>query len=388
LRFPSAITVKNSAVDDTAPQLVRIRAISPLTVNVSAGPATFKFELTAKDDLSGFKEAEVSFKYEDVDGGSVESFETFPDSTLDTSGKPVAMNITWEFDARTPTGKHELQITLSDEANNKVTFDSEDLSRLGYPSEVNVVNTNTDFEAPELIDVKALSPTTVDVSREAGEVKIQVTVRDDGVGFKLGSVSIVEPENFVNISVAEFSITPTADVALTFNLTLPIPRYLQSGSYDIAITLIDAVSNEFYPFDSTAELFSIDVINSGTVDTEPPELLDFTLLTPTTVDPLTKVTTMTFQVEASDELSGMRLVVVSLEGPQYYEIVEVIGKTAVTGKPWTVNATFVFKENFAWSDEYKFDVYLFDDVANLVYITSDELAELGFVSTLPLVPDE
>jgi Bacterial Ig-like domain len=386
-KFPSFITVVNLFEDITPPKLISFKAITPTTVNVSTGPASAVFELIVLDDLSGLRstrltligEAETTFfDYENVAFGR---------------NKSVMFNISLDFFQTTRPETYELEVSLVDETNNFITFRPDDLLRLGFPNSLRIVNANKDFEPPDLIDVVALSSTTVNVTLERAEIEIAVTVKDGGSGFGRGTASLVDRESFYNISTTDFSSVPIANVPLTFNLTLSIPRYIASGPYDLSLYLVDAVSNEDFPLndgDESQNRFSIEVVNKNE-DVKQPELLNFTMPTPAVVDASSGITSMTFRVVANDDLSGIKNGLVqffdSVTFSQYYESFEVPVEAYAAGKR-TFDVVFKFEKDFQWSENYKCEIFLMDAALNAANFKSTDLAVLGFLSSLPFVPSK
>jgi hypothetical protein len=384
--FPSFITVVNLFEDNTPPKLISFKAVTPTTLNVSTGPVSAVFELTVLDDLSGLRSTRLT-----LIGEAETTFSDYEDAVLDGRNKSVTFNISLDFLQTTRPETYELEVSLLDETNNFITFRPDDLLRLGFPSSLRIVNVNKDFEPPYLIDVVALSSTTVDVSMRKAEVEIQLIVGDAESGFRKGTASLVDRESFYNISTTDFSSAPIANAPLTFNLTLSIPWYIASGSYDLSLYLVDAVSNEDFPLDDCDESqnrFSIDVVNTNE-DVKQPELLNFIMPTPAVVDVSSGITSMTFRVVANDDLSGIRSGSVQfvdfITFSQYYESFEV--EAYVAGKR-TFDVVFKFEEDFQWSENYKCEIFLVDAALNGVNFNSADLAALGFLSSLPVVPNK
>jgi Bacterial Ig-like domain len=386
-KFPSFITVVNLFEDITPPKLISFKAITPTTVNVSTGPASAVFELKVLDDLSGLRSTRLT-----LIGEAETTYIDVEAATLDGRNKSTTFNISLDFFQTTRPETYELEVSLVDETNNFIAFRPDDLLRLGFPNSLRIVNENKDFEPPDLIDVVALSSTTVNVTVERAEIEIAVTVKDGGSGFGRGTASLVDRESFYNISTTDFSSGPIANVPLTFNLTLSIPRYIASGPYDLSLYLVDAVSNQDFPLndgDESQNRFSIEVVNKNE-DVKQPELLNFTMLTPAVVDASSGITSMTFRVVANDDLSGIRSGWVQFVDSatffsEYYESFEV---EAYAAGNRTFDVVFKFEKDFQWSENYKCEIFLVDAALNAVNLKSADLAALGFLSSLPVVPNK
>jgi hypothetical protein len=354
-----------------------LTALTPVLVNVSTGPASVVFEFIVQDDLSGFREALVV-----ADGGtsSVLLDGSISTGKLDGLVGVKKFNATFDFFALSSPGTYSLQVSLFDAAGNEKEIDSSELSRLGFPSGFEVVNTNTDFEPPFVVDLTFLSPTTVDVSLAPVEVEITVIVEDDGAGFQNGTAYIISPVSLSNVSFSYFSIPePRSQVPLAFNLSFSIPQYIPSGTYSVAFVLSDAVGNSDY-----SELpYTIDVINANGDDV-PPELLNFTLLSPQPVDVSDGPVILRMLASVEDDFSGVYFAYASLtdkEGTLFlYD--QVFAVPAIAGaSEFTFNITL----DEADATSFFIEVGFFDAAGNVIYYTSDDLSSLGFPGTVVVV---
>jgi hypothetical protein len=113
-----------------------------------------------------------------------------------------------------------------------------------------------------------------------------------------------------------------ANVLVPYTVSLPIPRYLESGLYEFQVNLVDFANNMAYMSSSMLRLqwlpSQIEVINT-IVDTDPPVLDNFTAST-SAVDVTAGSATIEWQMVALDDVSGLQYAYLSMSGPDYYKI--------------------------------------------------------------------
>jgi hypothetical protein len=388
LSFPFQVVVVNSGPDRTPPKLLNFTALTPMTINVTNGPATAKFRFTVSDNASGFKSLLLS-KFT-VNGGGFGYY--YLDQQDDKDRTPVSFNFDFPLTVYETTVTYQLRVQIYDEVDNVIEYDASALAKLGFPSSLNIVNANApDYAPPFVVGVKALSSTTVDVSAGPRTVNIQVVVQDNISGFQYGEVWLLDPTTNTNITSSAFApAVARAGMPLTFNVTVRVPRYVPAQAYIFQFFLSDVRSNIAAQIDfGGATYFPIQVINS-IVDVTPPTLLNFSL-SPRTVDPTTGTSSITFTLVVRDDLSGIRrdercFITIESVGPSFYQSYHYFPKSDTPGLGrQTIAIKASFDETFEWSETYSLDLRFADAALNTVRFTPRALVQRGFAGFLPTI---
>jgi hypothetical protein len=140
LNYPYDIEVINSkGNNDTAPpKLLNLVASTPLTVNSTRNTTDILLQLTVQDDFSGVNGVNLQ-----ASGPSFVPVSTLFDgdrSVAFTSGVPLLANVTVTIRQGTVPGNYSLSVTLLDRADNRIQFSQLNLTSLGFPSTIRVVN--------------------------------------------------------------------------------------------------------------------------------------------------------------------------------------------------------------------------------------------------------
>lgn len=182
--FLSSISVINSVFDDTPPKLIQFVATSNTTIDATSDNAAAKFTIRVQDDKSGF-----DFGYIQADDPTDVSyfFEASFESMTPIAGKPVDLNVIMPVELDTRPGKYNLDIYLIDTRGNFVFVTADELARRKLPNSILIVNSKFDQTPPLVLNVKALSPSRVDVSTGPASVEIQVDAKDEVLEFLLES---------------------------------------------------------------------------------------------------------------------------------------------------------------------------------------------------------
>jgi hypothetical protein len=131
LNYTYDIEVINSKIDTAPPKLLNFVALTPLTVNSTRGPSTVLFQLTVQDDFSG-----VEGVYLTTDSrGNNRDYRNLEHS----SGVPLLVNFTQDYQKLAP-GTYSMVVQLDDRAGNRALYPQQNLTKLGFPSTITVVN--------------------------------------------------------------------------------------------------------------------------------------------------------------------------------------------------------------------------------------------------------
>jgi hypothetical protein len=195
----------------------------------------------------------------------------------------------------------------------------------------------SDVTPPKLLNLVALTPTTVNVTAKDAIIVLQVTVQDDasgmdwgifgtqrGTGWFLNDLTFLYSFDPKEPLFPEPSIGVTNNDVITFNLTMRIRRYLPPGVYQLFCNLVDQMLNHFYI--EGADLMKKGFVSNFTlinsiVDTTEPSLLDLKATSPLTVNATDKDAMINFNITVQDDLSG-----IDFGGIQVYKYNETSGE--------------------------------------------------------------
>ncbi len=140
-------------LDIDAPVLTAIGLLTP-EVDASKPGAQIRFKIAAADEYSGVFRIELELR-RDVDGGWLKIDHVIGYPTKSFDGK-IAIDLgddnsagTWEANS----------LTISDLAGNVRSFDKTQLQGLGVPAALVVAGRATDFQPPEVVGGKLITPT-------------------------------------------------------------------------------------------------------------------------------------------------------------------------------------------------------------------------------------
>jgi len=158
----------------------------------------------------------------------------------------------------------------------------------------------SDVTPPQLQAV-AITPAAVDVSASSKTVVIDMGVTDNLSGVDTVIAMLIAPNGTIAqnraVSVDGF----------TYRSTITIPRYAANGTWQLRITLVDAVNNHAFIAPSVLQSrglpFSISV-TSTPADVTPPVPVSISF-SPSVVDVSNQAQNVTVQVRVTDDLSGV-----------------------------------------------------------------------------------
>jgi hypothetical protein len=220
--------------DTTAPMLLNFTNLTSCAVDVTGASAIVRLQAVVQDIESGFKQVSVLY-----DGKSVGKISL--QSPLIGNSHDVEIPIRQV----TKSGVYGLMVVLSDGDADTVTLDSKSLAARSFTSEIRVSNSQGDMTSPKLVDLAALSSTSVDVTSAASAtVQLRIKASDVGSGVykvTLNATSTVPGTNSGTSASVELDspLTGTATIDVSF----PFQRYMTAGEYALQLTLTDAHNN-------------------------------------------------------------------------------------------------------------------------------------------------
>ena len=297
--------------DSTPPKLVS-ESFTPTSIDVSSASQVVTFQVHATDDLSGVKSVFVHLTPPPPSNTAVgvESTQLIAGTILDGTWQVLAT-----FPQYSPSGIWHLDtIGLYDNAGNASYVYESALIAAGQLTTISV--TGGDSTPPKLVS-ESFTPTSIDVSSASQVVTFQVHATDDLSGVKSVFVHLTPPPPS-NTAVGVESTQLIAGTILdgTWQVLATFPQYSPSGIWHLdTIGLHDNAGNASYVYESAliaaGQLTTISVTGG---DSTPPKLVSESF-TPTSIDVSSASQVVTFQVHATDDLSGVKSVFVHLTPP-------------------------------------------------------------------------
>ena len=383
--------------DTTPPDLVNFE-VSPLAIDTSTGNASVSVRIEASDNFTGFGAGTGS------GNGSIQ--------ILSPSGQPVgratlpitggtSLEPIFEFDLVFPQfseqGTWDISLVLVDNLFNASNFSSDDLAKLGFPSTIEVTSIE-DSTPPRLLNFE-VTPLSINTTNNSATISVRIEAEDDISGFGSGGMGL-SPCSSGNSSLRIDSpsgqpvmrdclpITGGTNLAPIFEFDLEFPQFSETGTWEITLTLVDKVFNSLLientdlfklGFPSTVEVTSLD-------DSTPPALINFEVnpLVVNTVDGSSKIC---IRVESRDDMSGFQTGSIMVESPSGQPVG--LGSIPVTGGT-NLEPVSQFELEFPQFSEpgiWDISLELVDNVFNTSMFSANNLANLGFPSTVEVTTD-
>jgi hypothetical protein len=260
--------------DVTPPKLLKLVALTPTTVNVTAKDAFIVLQATVQDDASGW----------DFDGYGVRrgmgllsdfyylydpnSSPVIPRPSIGTQNNDIIThNITMRIRKFMAPGVFPLFYSVTDKMINTEFNDAAALKAKGFVYNITVINSIVDTTKPSILAFAATSPLTVDATTKSAVINFTVTVQDDLSGIDFGSIEATFSNDteyfssYIEFGKGGTNLPPgslvnndpelPAGVPHTFKVSLPIEKgSMPPGQYDLTVTVLDGVKNTTV-FDAT-----------------------------------------------------------------------------------------------------------------------------------------
>lgn len=292
--------------EDTAPPVLKQLTITPRVIDTSAGPAEVILGFTVTDDASGVNYAEAVFA--DPSGALPQSTSVKFAPTL--SGSPAAKVIFPRFSA---AGVWTLaKVFLSDVAGNTLLLDTEALAGMGFPTRVEVKSAQ-DTTSPKLRRLE-FSPSRIDTSLAAAEVKVSFEATDDLAGVTHVELAFASPTGrYQSSGPVKFD----ALRSVTGAVIVKFPRHSEAGQWSLRpVYVADAANNTLLlqadDLQSLGIPTTLEVIS--TQDTDPPRLTSLRF-TPESIDTSAGPATVNVAFRATSKVSGVTSMEVVFDSP-------------------------------------------------------------------------
>jgi Bacterial Ig-like domain len=294
-----------------------LTALSPLKVNVTKGPVTVELRVTMEDEVTEVFMSAVGSKSQ----FSVSDYCSAP--RVPVAG-PFICNISLTFPPFIVPGNYSLELEgFIATTENYFVVSSAELKNRRLPYAVEVVNKLVDTTPPQLLDLRARSSTTVNVTTRSAKVDLVVVVQDDLSQFRYGYIGAIDPEGSL-LDQAYFGLgdfpynNSVAGKPMTFNTSFYLSNYNRPGKYSLQVFLIDTVGNRMETNASTlaqrAFPSSFTIINAN-YDGTPPVILKPIEISPSSVNVTLRPATIDIQLLVQDDSSGVQSAYASLYNP-------------------------------------------------------------------------
>jgi hypothetical protein len=415
--FILAVAPRLLAQSDTQPPQLVNETFTPVAVDVTSSSQTVVFQVHATDDLSGV--GQVSIFLSSPSGmQTVFGDGAAPGITLDTT---VSVNVTIPRYAE-PGNWMVNRIDLFDRVLNRNSLNTAALSAAGFPTTLSVTDANPDTQAPTIGSI-SMSPNAVDVSSSAATVTVLVQFLDAQSGFSAGNIFVANISTLSDFEIRSPSGKQSRFISIldwrlmsgtvnngVWQASFSMPRYSEPGTWTISsIRTHDAAGNNrfFSPADLSSLGSSLNLsVTSTPFDITPPKLTGL-VFTPSVINTSLGAQTIQTDFLMTDDLSGVGswpdtpdisicfcALFFSPSGAQFTAAGSGLSNVPpVSGTPlngdWRFNASFPqFSEAGTWQVE----VFLRDNVRNLLILNNAQLGALGIPNTITvikpsLVPD-
>jgi hypothetical protein len=272
-RFANVVQVNNLAtnVDTTPPTISALYAYYPKRrlawlsdlimpqrrqqdlpfqpeVNVSWANASVTLRMRAQDTETGVIGGLVTLRHRETNQLYTKAIKEFATPIDSVRNGSVEFNITIPFERFIRSGIYELDVLLRDGASNTANITSHILATQDLVSHVVVHNNRVDTVSPTLLNMTAVTPTTVQVS-ESGPpqtVSFTFTVDDDVSGL---ATALLEIDNWFTFPTV---VDLTRRGALigngvlrpyTFRINVTVPSFVATGNYSLSMDIYDEANN-------------------------------------------------------------------------------------------------------------------------------------------------
>jgi hypothetical protein len=302
-----AIASSGAAVDTSAPVLVSL-AMTPTTVDTSAGPAviTITTRLTDQSSPSIGGSAPLSRVILTGPGGQQQAT-AYISQAQRISGTATdgvyrsTLSIPWH----SAPGTWSASAVLVDISGNTRTLTTADLNGAGFPSSVSQTGPG-DTTPPQLVAL-GIAPASVDTSLQSATITVSVHAVDDlsgladGVAMAASQVVLRGPSG-AHHARATLSVdhrTSGNPLDATFVVPVTLPRWSEQGIWTVeSATLIDQVGNR-----QVLTAPGVTFTQTGIGDTSPPVIRSFSLST-TNVDVRASSASIVMRSRITDDRSG------------------------------------------------------------------------------------
>ena len=240
-----------------------------------------------------------------------------------------------------------------------------------------------DLTPPQLTGFD-FTPKTIDVTATSVDVTCTIDVTDDLSGVKQASCLFISPNVFQDQScLAEVPASGNRVVG-TFECTITVPRFVDDGTWQVAVTLDDQVGNSasFGTVELLAATFPTELNVTSVPDILAPTLTDL-VLTPTAVNVDAATALVGCDVTLADNAAGIVDVACQFLSPSFVGFASCITNVPASGTP--TNGTFscnVPIPRYGEAGDWLVQVQASDDVGNIYISDFLSLILAGLPSTV------
>lgn len=290
--------------DNTAPTLNSF-SFSPTSAQLSDN-IKVTFSLSASDAENKVEKIIVEFSPEKSGGSKSETFSKIELQSVNLSGEI-------DFGKNPKSGLYLVSIYLEDDKKNKITLLNSDLNALGFNSTFEIIeNTTIDNTSPSLNGF-SFSPTKLDLSSKTLAVEYQLNISDDASGLDEATIEFASPGKGNGKSE---TLKKLSGLSASLSGTIDFGKNPDVGTWLVSITLKDKSGNQitFSSSDLNSKGFPSSLEITETKDLTPPQLTGFSF-SPGAIDLASEQRTVSFALEASDDISGIEEVTVEFSPP-------------------------------------------------------------------------
>jgi hypothetical protein len=236
------------AQSDTEPPMLVGFDFNPKSVDISAGSGTTTCTMIVTDSPAGVDWVQCSF---DSPGGQHVYCRANSPSTGDIYNGTFACDVT--IPQYSAAGTWVVSVGLGDNVNNNELYDTAELQQMGFPTDLEVTNSNEDLDPPVLVNLD-FNPKSVDISTSSGTTTCTMIVTDSPAGVDWVQCSFDSPGGQHVYCRADSP--STGDIYNgTFACDVTIPQYSEEGPWVVSVGFEDNVNN--HAFYDTAALQQI-----------------------------------------------------------------------------------------------------------------------------------
>ena len=296
-----------AAGDTNAPVLASL-AISPTTVDTSAGPAVVTITARLTDERSPSIGGTAPLSRVVLTGpGGQQQATAFLSQAQRISGTPTdgVYRATLKIPWHAAPGNWNASAVLVDLSGNTRSMTTANLVGAGFPA--TVVQTGAgDTRAPQLVAI-GVTPASVDTSQQSQTITVNVHAIDDLSGLSDGvttaaSQVVLRGPSGAHHARATLSVdhrTAGNPLDATYVVVVTLPRWSEQGQWSVeSVTLVDQVGNR-----QSLTAPGVTFTQVGIGDTSAPQFRSFSLST-TSVDVRTSSASIVVRGRIVDDLSG------------------------------------------------------------------------------------
>ncbi len=369
-----------SIAADTNDPVLNYFSILSDTVDVTETADTVFVEIHARDDSSGLNMVRFFFESPSAEKMLLAMNTFTPGALSDSCVVGLAVQPMTESGDWTLT-----TLLLTDVDGNQATFDSTDMKTLGFSYKL-YVNSNEDVEPPLLNDFAFLQD-TIEVTTEGETVSYTVHASDSLSGLQAVRVSLQSPSGATSLqSMAIFNQGSPNDTAEGIFVLQPFTEsgdweVLEISLHDIMGNMIHYTAEQLYAFGFYPKVN----VQAGETDIQAPELIDF-VFEPGTVELNSASSdTVTFQIIARDDVSGLS------NGLVYFKSIESANSVGASvmftaGSLADTITGFFTLDGITEPGEWGVDfLCLIDMAGNRTVFQQKDLMDLGFDTKLEII---